>query len=60
MRGEDGDGDDNGNNGSHSGPDGQLASSSLALETPSAGGEMPTNDPSSLFPSAIIVGCETY
>lgn len=39
MRGEDGDGDDNGGNGSHSGPYRQLASSSLAWETPSAGGE---------------------
>lgn len=37
MRGEDG--DDNGGNGSHSGPYRQLASSSLAWETPSAGGE---------------------
>ncbi len=39
MRKEDGDGDDNGDNGNHSGPDGQLASGSLALATPSAGGE---------------------
>lgn len=30
-------GDDNGDNGSHAGPDGHIASSSLALETPSAG-----------------------
>lgn len=29
--------DDNGDNGSHAGPDGHIASSSLALETPSAG-----------------------
>lgn len=35
MRREDG--DDNGVNGRHSGQDGHLASSSLALETPSAG-----------------------
>jgi len=36
MRREDG--DDNADNGSHSGPDGQHASSSLARETPSARG----------------------
>lgn len=35
----DGDRDGNGDNGRHSGPDGQLASSFLALETPSARGE---------------------
>lgn len=39
MRGRDGDENDNGDNGSLSGPDGQRASTSLALETPSARGE---------------------
>lgn len=54
------DGDENGYNGSHSDHMGNLPAVLWHCKLHLPGVKMPANDPSSLLPSTIIVGCEIY
>lgn len=53
-------GDDNGDNGSRSGPDRRAANKSLALEIQSEGVKMAAKHPSSVTSSAAFMECQIY